>query len=118
MTTPTIEDAYRQGKVLMGRASKPLGRLDPGGPEDKRFRSFFGAGVVVVLAAWRGMRDHDLLPPKPLFAHYLWVLMFMCLYPRNEVELCRLVGKDAKTVRKRTWPFIHSLYEYCFHVVS
>ena len=61
-TNPGIEDAHQEGKALMGRSGKRLGVLTPGGPEDVRFRSFFGAGVVVVLTAWHGMAEHDLFP--------------------------------------------------------
>ena len=116
---PTVEDAYLEGKELMRRGGKELGTLAPGGPEDRRFRSFFGAGVAVVIAAWKGMAEHGLLPPEALFVHYLWALVFMCLYPTNEAELCLICGnRDPKTVRKYIWPYINSLYELNYYVVS
>lgn len=119
MTYPTILDAYNEGKEIMRRGGKQLGTITPGGPEDIRFRSFFGAGVATVIEAWHMMADRGMLPPDLLFVHYLWALMFMCLYPRNEAELCTLAGGvDPKTVRGKTWPFIHALLELSYYVVS
>ena len=89
---PTVEDAYLEGKTLMRRGGKELGVLTPGGPEDIRFRSFFGGSVEAILDAWHRMAALGLLPPDLLFLHYLWALMFMCLYPKNEAELCTLCG--------------------------
>ena len=63
---PTEDDAYREGKALMNRKGRELGHLAPGGPEDVRFRSFFGMGVGVVIASWHLMAEHDLLPPGPI----------------------------------------------------
>jgi len=116
---PTVEDAYLEGKTLMRRGGKELGVLTPGGPEDIRFRSFFGGSVEAILDAWHRMAALGLLPPDLLFLHYLWALMFMCLYPKNEAELCTLCGGvDPKTVRNKTWPFIFALHELEYHVVS
>ena len=116
---PTVEHVYREGKELMRRGGHRLGVLTPGGPEDIRFRGFFGANVATVIDAWKRMGQHGLLPAGLLFVHYLWALLFMCLYPKNEHELCTLVGGyDPKTVRAKTWPFIHALYELNNYVVS
>ena len=115
---PTVEDAYKEGKDIMRRGGKKLGVLTPGGPEDVRFRSFFGAGAEVILNAWHRMAELDLLPPDRLFLHYLWALLFMCIYPKNEAALCTLVGgHDPKTVRAKTWPFIYALSELSYSVV-
>jgi hypothetical protein len=115
---PRINDAYQEGKSLMQRESKVLGNLSPGGPEDTRFRSFFGAGATTILVAWHAMAEHNLLPNNLLFIHYLWALLFMCVYPKNEKAFCALVGgPDRKTVRKKTWPFIFALYELNYFVV-
>ena len=95
-----MEEAYREGKELMGRSKRRLGVLTPGGPEGARFRSFFGASVVVVLTAWHGMAEHDLLLDRPGFKHYLWALLFMAVYPKSEAALCaHLGGCDPKTAR-------------------
>jgi len=116
---PTVEHVYREGKELMRRGGHRLGVLTPGGPEDIRFRGFFGANVATVIDAWKRMEQHGLLPAELLFVHYLWALLFMCLYPKNEHELCALVGGyDTKTVRAKTWPFIFALYELNYYVVS
>ena len=84
-----------------------------------RFRSYFGAGILVILDAWGKMNENNLLLPGLLFRHYLWALVFMCVYPKNEAALSVLLeGKDPKTIRKHTWPFIYALYELKFYVVS
>ena len=118
-TNPGVEEAYREGKELMGRSKRRLGVLTPGGPEDARFRSFFGASVVVVLTAWHGMAEHDLLPDGLGFKYYLWALLFMAVYPKSEAALCaHLGGCDPKTARAKMWPYIFALDELSFHVVS
>ena len=104
---PTVNDAYNEGKRIMQRGGKSLGVLTPGGPEDTRFRSFFGAGVNTVLDAWFRMQDLGLLPVEAnlFFVHYMWALMFMCVYPKNQATLCALCGGvDPKTARKKSGP--------------
>lgn len=116
---PTEEDAYKEGNELMRRGTKSTGILDQGAPEDTRFRSMFGTSALVCITAWRMMAQHNLLPPEHQFVHYLWALLFMKVYPDNETALCTLCGgRDPKTVRKYIWPYIFSLYELNFYVVS
>jgi hypothetical protein len=103
----------------MGRTSRALGILSPGAPEDKRFRGFFGVSAEVAVKAWGMMEEHDLLPPTPQFCHYLWALAFMRTYPPNDMTLSRsLGGSDPKTIYKYIWPFIESLSELDYFVVS
>jgi hypothetical protein len=33
----SVDDAYRAGQMVMGRAGQRLGVMHPGSPEDKRF---------------------------------------------------------------------------------
>jgi len=89
---PIVEYANKQGQKLMGRASKRLGTQYFGGTEDRRFRSCFGVGAAVCVIAWRRMKEKGILWPKACFTHYLWALMFMNLYPKNETEMCALLG--------------------------
>jgi len=98
----------------MNRGGRELGHLAPGGPEDVRFRSFFGMSVGVVIASWHLMKEHDLLSPDQAFLRYLWTLMFMCLYPKNEAELCTLTGGKYP----KTWPYMYALHELNYYVVS
>ena len=64
------------------------------------------------------MAEHNLLPKKLLFVIYLWALVFMCVYPKNEKAFCALVGgPDPKTVQKKMWPFVFALYELNYIVV-
>ena len=113
---------YEEGQKVMGRTklgSTKLGKLHPGSPEDRRFRGFFGVSTHVVVDAWRLMEEHNLLPVKAELCHLLWALAFMCLYPKNDKALSRLLGnKDPKTINKYTTPFIESLFELDLYVVS
>lgn len=118
---PTENELYEEERKLMVRGGKKLGRLTKGGPEDCRFRSHFGAGVAAINDAWERMEAKSLLPDGGTLRHYhyLWALVFLKQYPKNEAALCSLLGSpDPKTARKRIWPFIEPLYELGFYVVS
>ena len=115
----TVQEAYVAGQKVMGRASRKLGKLLPGSPEDLRFRAFFGVSTQVAVTAWSLMEDHSVLPPNPKFVHFLWTLAFMRTYPANNTTLSRLLGgSDPKTISKYVWPFIRSLFELNDTVVS
>ena len=116
--SPTVFDLYDLGKEMMNRAGRNLGTLSVGGPEDRKFRSFFGSGVTVILAGWNMMQAQGLIPDGGLVIHYLWALMFMKIYS-SETALCgHAGGVDPKTFRKWVWPFIHALAELEYTVVS
>jgi hypothetical protein len=103
----------------MGRASHALGVLSSGSPEDMRFWGTFGVSAEVAIKAWGMMEEHGLLPPNPQFCHYLWALSFMRTYPPNNATLSRLLGgSDPKTIHKYMWPYIGSLAELEYFVVS
>ena len=115
----TVEEAYVTGQKVMGRASRKLGKLLSGSPEDLRFRAFFGVSAQVAVTAWSMMEDHSVLPPNSKFVHFLWTLTFMRTYPANNTTLSRLLGgSDPKTISKYVWPFIRSLFELNETVVS
>ena len=115
----SVEDAYREGQMVMGRSGNTLGTLLPGSPEDKRFRGYFGVSAEVVVEAWEMMEELDCLPPSPEFRHYLWALAFMRLYPANGSALSStLGGSDPKTIRKYIWPMIQSIFDLEGVVVS
>ena len=62
--------------------------------------------------AWGSMKDKHILPPDACFCHYLWALMFMKMYPENEVEMCSLLGGiDPKTIKKHVWLMIGWIYK-------
>ena len=77
----SVDEAYRAGQMVMGRAGQRLGVMHPGSPEDKRFRGYFGVSAEVAVEAWEMMVEHDFLPRYHEFLHYLWALAFMRLYP-------------------------------------
>ena len=115
----TVNDAYREGQVVMGRADKRLGKLLPGSPKDLRFRGYFGISAEVAVMAWDMMDKHDCLPFEPIFLHLLWALAFMKTYLANDKALSTaLGGKDPKTIRKYVWLFIRSIFDLESIVVS
>ena len=114
-----MDELYREGQQIMGRAAHRLGILRPGSPEDGRFRGYFGVSAEVALEAWDLMEEIDCLPPSPQLKHYLWALAFMRLYPANDIALSTaLGGSDPKTIRKYIWPMIASIFELDEEVVS
>lgn len=115
---PQINDVYLLGKEMMNRAGRRLGKLSAGGPEDRRLRSFFGVGVVVLLDGWVRMKEQDLIPVGGMFFHYLWALMFMKIYSTEAAMCGHAGGVDPKTFRKWIWPFIYALSDLEYTVVS
>ena len=72
-----------------------------------------------MLTAWHGMAEYDLLPDRPVFKHYMWVLFFMVVYLKSKAALCaHLGGCDPKTARAKMWPCTFALNALSFHVVS
>ena len=116
----TVEKIYAEGLMVLGRAgSHTIGILLPGSPEDSRFRGSFGVSADVAAKAWGMMEELNILPNNPQLCHYLWALAFMCIYPKNDMALSRLLGnKDPKTIRKYIWEYIDSLFELNLFVVS
>ena len=115
---PTINDVYILGKEIMNRADRRLGKLTIGGPEDRRLRSFFGAGVEVILEGWHRMKDQQLIPEGALFVHYLWALMFMKIHSTEGAMCGHAGGVDPKTFRKWVWPMIRAIADLEYTVVS
>ena len=49
----------------------------------------------------------------------LWALMFISAYPRNENEMCTLLGDtNPYTIKKLVWPFIEGVAGLSDSVVS
>jgi hypothetical protein len=93
----SIEYIYQAGHRVIGRASKRLGTLAVGSPEDKSFRGIFAQ------MAWVMMGEHGLLPDHN-FHHFLWALAFMRTYPdpaKDHALLQLLGGIDPKTINNR-----------------
>ncbi|KAL7526661.1 hypothetical protein ACHAWF_007363 [Thalassiosira exigua] len=114
---PTINDVYKLGKEMMGRAGRPLGILSPGGPEDLRLRSFFGCGVLIILDAWFRMKTEGLIPEGGMFFHYLWTLMFLKIYGTENVMCGHAGGVDKKTWRNWVWKFVYALSSLEYTVI-
>ena len=119
-TMLAVEDAYHEGLMVLGRSnSHKMGTLLPGSPEDMPFRGTFGVSADVATKAWIMMEELNFLPDRPQLCHYLWVLAFMCLYPKNDKALSRLLGNvNPKTAPKYIWQYIDSRFELNLYVVS
>lgn len=123
----TLEDLLRQARYILKRKHSP-GQTAYSPEEDREFRSAFGIGPIVALAAWKMMMV-DVDEPAVVLGekvgeikHFLWALMFMKVYSK-EKDLCRSVGGlgakvDPQTLRKWVVPFITGLADLEGEVVS
>ncbi len=90
--------------------------------EARRFRSFFGTSVEVVMNLWRLLAEHNLLPCKAKIKHLLWTLFFLKVYPTEPPSCSALGGSrgaiDPKTMRKWVWMMIQKIAKLGPVVVS
>ncbi|KAL7464437.1 hypothetical protein ACHAXS_004777 [Conticribra weissflogii] len=103
-------DFYTYGKVVQNRTGK---KLDSTISEERRFRDFFGVGVMTAVALWELLNNVDFLPDDGTILHMLWTLYFFKVYPKQGV-LCSGVGGskgavDPKTAQKYIWPFVSAI---------
>ena len=114
-----MDELYREGQQIMGRAAHRLGILRPGSPEDRRFRGYFGVSAEVALEAWDLMEEIDCLHPSPQLKHYYghWLLCD-CIQRMISLYQQHWGGSDPKTIRKYIWPMIASIFELDEEVVS
>ena len=109
-------------KTLMEK-SRVLLRKDPTRPnsllsEDRRFRETFGCGSTVVLNLWNMLQTEHLVPVKGTLEHLLRALMFMKVYPTENI-LATLSGTvDPKTNRMWNWLFISAIADLEAELVS
>ena len=116
---PTAHDFYRIGQEIQNRTGR---KIRNSMSDDRRFREFFGAGVVVVMALWNLLVETDLLPEDGQIAHLLWTLYFFKAYPTQNVACSAAGGTrgaiDPKTFRKYIWPFVSAIADLEQVVVS
>ena len=86
--------------------------------EDRRFREFFGCSAVVVLSVWRILQLSLQTPYDGKPNHFLWVLFFMKVYPKEGVMCTIIKVKDPKTFRGRVKYFISAIADLESDVVS
>lgn len=90
--------------------------------EDRRFREFFGASLLVVETVWKMLEKDSLLPGGCHPKHLLWALHFMKVYPK-QAQACAIVGASAGAVDPKThhnwvWAFIGAIAGLEYDVVS
>ena len=86
--------------------------------EDRRFREFFGCSAVVAISVWRRLEMGSQVPDGCTLKHLLWSLVFMKVYPKQQV-MCTLVNVfDPKTFKSRVWGMIEAVSNLETEVVS
>ena len=78
--------------------------------KDARYRSLFGAPLLVITAAWQMIKylvcdDYEI-------KHLLWGLVFLKVYVKNQTIHCSIVGWPiVKEFSSRSWYIIRILAE-------
>ena len=86
--------------------------------EGRRFREFFGCSALVALSAWRKLQLSLQIPYGGKPNHLLWALLFMKVYPKENV-MCSLIHvKDPKTFRGKVKAFISAIADLQADIVS
>lgn len=95
-----------------------------GGPkttDDKDFRSFFGAGIVVIHLLWNRILTQPHQPPLSTNAqpkHLLWAMVFLKCYNSTTV-LRRICGWPSETTyREWTWYFLNRISALKLDVIN
>ena len=100
---PTVADILRVGRSLWGKAGVLVNVVQPVQTEDRKFREFFGCGPLAALAAWNLLLETGHLPEKGTMEQYLWSLMCLKVYAKENV-LCKIAGSvDPQTFRRWVW---------------
>jgi len=86
--------------------------------EDRRFREFFGCSAVVVRSLWRRLAMTSQVPYGGEPKHLLWTLLFMKVYPKENVMCTLIKVKDPKTFRGRVKDFISAIADLAADIVS
>ena len=113
-----VDDFYRLGKDMQNRCGSSIGAI---GPEDRRFREFFGCGALIALVLWNLLEEHNAVPEGGAIMHMLWALHFMKVYPKQDAGSVTAGGYggaiDVKTWRKYFWPFVEAIAHLDQHLV-
>ena len=80
----------------------------------RRWRAHFGSSKKVIGIVWTMV---DVTQVTHL-NHLLWVLLFLKIYPKENVACSMVGGIDEKTWRKKIWPLIESIAQLEDRVVS
>ena len=85
--------------------------------KDARYRSLFGAPLLVITAAWQMIKylvcdDYEI-------KHLLWGLVFLKVYAKNQTIHCSIVGwPTVKEFSSRSWYIIRILAEQKNRIVT
>ena len=86
--------------------------------EGRRFQEFFGSSMVVVLSVWRRLHLSLQIPYGGKPNHLLRALIFMKVYPKENL-MCSLIHvKDPKIFRGKVKVFISAIADLETDVVS
>jgi len=113
---PSPDDFMRLGRAIW---SKDPTKANASSTEDRKFREFFGCGNEVACLVWKLLAQNDLVPNKGTMEHFMWTLLFMNLYAKDNTLASLADGKpDPKTFQKWVWQFIYALAMLETEVVS
>jgi len=106
----SLDEIMTVARDIQNRGSRRVGAKVV---EDRLFKEYFGVSVAVVLAVWKLLEEHDLVPKNGEIKHLLWTLVFLKVYPKQG-PVCSIVGGtkgavDPKTFRKWVWKFIFNI---------
>jgi len=106
----SLDEIMTVARDIQNRGSRRVGAKVV---EDRLFKEYFGVSVAVVLAVWKLLEEHDLVPENGEIKHLLWTLVFLKVYPKQG-PVCSIVGGtkgavDPKTFRKWVWKFIFNI---------
>lgn len=102
----TAEDVKRKAAVIIHE--DPFKERAPRG-EERAFRALFGCSWVVAFKLWKLLLSHRLLPNGGSLTHLLWTLMFLKVYPTEDVMKKLTGGTDQKTIRKWVFLFVENI---------
>ena len=104
---PTPEDFMKLGRAIW---SKDPVKAKAFATEDRKFREFFGCGPGVACELWVHLDAHGYTPHKGTMEHFLWTLLFMKVYAKENTLAALVDGKpDPKTFQKWVWAFIPAI---------
>jgi hypothetical protein len=101
-TPATAADILHAGRAIWARDDGHYVKESTVLTEDRKFREYFGCGPLVALTAWNLLEKTGNLPHKGTMEFYLWSLMCLKIYPKDN-GAAKLSAADPKTFRRWVW---------------
>jgi hypothetical protein len=104
-TPVTIDELLEEARIIWRRDHKVLAEST----EDRNFLAFFGCSPSTAMILWDLLDEHSLLPAEGTAKHFLWCLMWMEIYGKNEEMTALCGGIDVKTMMKWVIKFVYAI---------